>query len=52
MSQGGLVSDVSAGSLADEIGLEPGDRILSANGQPLRDVIDFQFHSGDELFVL
>ncbi|MGI6380637.1 MAG: DUF512 domain-containing protein [Anaerolineae bacterium] len=52
MSQGGLVSDVSAGSLADEIGLEPGDRILSANGQPLRDVIDFQFYAGDELVVL
>lgn len=52
MNPGGLVSDVSAGSLADEIGLEPGDRILSANGQPLRDVIDFQFYAGDELVVL
>ncbi len=52
MNPGGLVSEVSAGSLADEIGLEPGDRILSANGRPLRDVIDFQFYASDELVVL
>jgi len=52
MSQGGLVRGVAPSSLADEIGIEPGDRILSANGHLLRDVIDFQFYAGDEMVVL
>ncbi len=35
-------------SAAARAGLRPGDRILSVNGQALRDAIDFQFHAGDE----
>jgi putative radical SAM enzyme (TIGR03279 family) len=33
-------------------GLAPGDRIVSVNGHPLRDAIDFQFHAGDERLEL
>ena len=37
------VLSVDPGSLGERIGLEPGDEILELDGQPLRDVIDFQF---------
>ncbi|MGC9359955.1 MAG: DUF512 domain-containing protein [Anaerolineae bacterium] len=43
---------VEAGSLAEEIGIEPGDLIRSANGHLLRDVIDFRFYAAEELVIL
>ena len=45
---GGVVSGVEPGTLADHLGLQPGDVILAANGRPLRDVIDFRYYSAEE----
>jgi len=39
------VVSVEGGSLAQRIGLKPGDEILRLNGKPLLDVIDFQFNA-------
>ncbi len=39
-----LIRSVPPWSLAYEIGLEPGDKILSINQHKLRDHFDFQFH--------
>jgi putative radical SAM enzyme (TIGR03279 family) len=41
----GLVEAVSPASLAMELGIEPGDRIVGINGLPLVDALDFQFHA-------
>jgi type II secretory pathway component PulC len=41
---GGRIADVEPGSIGEEIGVEPGDVLVSINGHPLRDVIDFQFY--------
>ena len=49
---GGRVLSVEAGSLAEEIGIERGDLIRSANGRLLRDVIDFRFYAAEELVIL
>ena len=38
---------VERGSLADRIGLKPGDEIHELNGEPLLDVIDFQFNAAN-----
>lgn len=38
---GGLVTGVAPGSLGEELGLHPGDRILAINGRPLADLIDY-----------
>ena len=38
--------------MAEEIGLEPGDVLLSINGQPVRDLIDYNYHSEDEFLEL
>jgi len=51
--KGLLVETVSAGSIADELGIEPGDRLLSINGNLLRDIIDYSFFSSaDEELLL
>ena len=48
----GEVQHVAAGSLADEIGIEPGDRVVKVNNQPLRDILDFQFLAAEEEVIL
>lgn len=47
-NEGGVIYRVRAGSLADEIGLRPGDRVTAIGGRILRDAVDFQFHAADE----
>lgn len=44
----GLIDHIADGSLAAEIGLEVGDRVVTVNGNALRDAIDFQFYSDVE----
>ncbi|MBU5615370.1 DUF512 domain-containing protein [Geomonas azotofigens] len=45
----GLTIDkVMPGSIAEEFELEPGDRLLSVNGHPLRDVIDYNYFTADD----
>jgi putative radical SAM enzyme (TIGR03279 family) len=39
---GGLVAAVAPGSLAESLGVRPGDRALEVNGEPVSDVIDVQ----------
>jgi NifB/MoaA-like Fe-S oxidoreductase len=46
--EGGTVSAIIAGSIAEELGLAPGDSILAINGQALRDVIDYRFAMAEE----
>ncbi len=46
------VNHVTRGSLGDEIGIEPGDRILKVNNHPLRDILDFQFYASEEEVIL
>jgi putative radical SAM enzyme (TIGR03279 family) len=51
--EGLLVESVRKGSLAEELQIEPGDRLLMVNDYPLRDIIDYNFHSSeDELLFL
>jgi len=44
----GLIAGVAGGSLADELGLQAGDRVVSVDGRPVIDFIDFQFHAQSE----
>jgi len=49
MRQLGLeVFRVEPGSIAGELGLEPGDRIVRINGEQVRDLIDLRFLETDE----
>ena len=51
-NKGGVVSAVDPASPAGSAGVLPDDRLVSINGRPLRDVIDYQFYSSDERLVL
>jgi putative radical SAM enzyme (TIGR03279 family) len=51
-SKGGLVYQVEPGSLAEYLGIVPGDIISAINGHILRDEIDFRFYSAGEYIIL
>ncbi len=51
--QGALVSAAFPGFIASEAGIEPGDRILSINGEELHDIIDYRWLTdGEEMELL
>ena len=50
--QPALVTGVIPDSIADEIGFEPGDRLVAINGQRPRDLIDYRFLCADEYLDL
>ena len=53
LRRGGVqVTGVESGSLADEMGLEAGDRLLKVNDDRLRDVLDWRFYAGGETEML
>ena len=46
--KGLLIETVAPGSIAEELGVETGDRLLAVNGHPLRDIIDYSYHTAAE----
>jgi putative radical SAM enzyme (TIGR03279 family) len=46
------IEDVTPGSPAEAAGLRKGDMLLSLNGRPLRDAIDFMFFRGEDTLTL
>lgn len=48
MSEGLVVAKTQPGSIAAQIGVEPGDRLLALNGNPVDDWLDYRFYSTDE----
>jgi putative radical SAM enzyme (TIGR03279 family) len=45
---GGVIAAVLPDGVGAEVGLEPGDILLSINGHPLCDVLDYRFYSAEE----
>lgn len=43
-----LVGKVLSGSIAEELGIEPGDEVLSINDQKIEDVFDYHYLMNDE----
>jgi putative radical SAM enzyme (TIGR03279 family) len=46
------ITRVLPDSIAAEVGFDVGDRLVSINGQPLRDLIDYRFMCADEFLDL
>lgn len=47
-----VISRVMPDSIAEELGFEPGDRLVKINHQAPRDLIDYQFLCADEFLTL
>ena len=52
LPQPAVVDRVEPDSIGDELGFQPGDRLLSVNGVRPRDLIDLQFLVGEEELTL
>jgi NifB/MoaA-like Fe-S oxidoreductase len=50
--EGGAIAAVATGSIADELGLLPGDIIVAVGERRLRDVIDYRFATAEERIEL
>ncbi len=45
----GIIEAIEPGSLAEALGLLPGDEVLAVNGHPVTDVIDVQFYAAEDV---
>ncbi|MCM2264670.1 MAG: DUF512 domain-containing protein [Desulfuromonadales bacterium] len=46
------ILDIEPGSIAAELGLQPGDRLMALNGEPVRDLLDYQLLAEEEELLL
>jgi putative radical SAM enzyme (TIGR03279 family) len=46
--QGLVIERVAPGSIAAELGMEPGDRLVAVNGLPVEDILDYRFLTCEE----
>src|SRR6266513_905954 len=46
------VSRIEKNSIADELGIEPGTELLTVNGRPLADFLDWEFLTADEELLI
>lgn len=51
-NMGGVVDAVRPRSIADQIGLRAGDRVVSIGGRTLSDAVDYQFFAAEDLIEL
>ncbi len=50
--RGHLIRSVDPGSIADELGLEPGDRLISIDGHDPEDIFDYEYYLENESVVV
>ena len=43
-----VIKTIEPGSIAEELELEPGDVLVSVNGQPVKDVFDYHYLINEE----
>ena len=46
--KGHLIKTVKPDSIAEEMGIEPGDRLLEINGETVEDIFDYQYMIEEE----
>ena len=42
-----VISGITAGSIAEEGGVAPGDELVAINGERIKDVFDYMYHTGE-----
>ncbi len=48
MKKGHVIKSVDPGSIGDELGLEPGDELLTIDGHQLEDIFDYEYYIQSE----
>ena len=43
-----IVKEIESGSIAKELGIEPGDKLVSINGKTIEDIFDYHYLTNDE----
>jgi putative radical SAM enzyme (TIGR03279 family) len=46
------INKVRRGSIAEEMDISPGDKLLSINAYPINDILDYQFYSEDDSLII
>ena len=49
---GGKIAGIVPGSIAEEIGIEPGDTLVAINDNPVNDLIDYNYYEDGEYLEL
>lgn len=52
MAHGHIISLVQPGSIGEEMGIEPGDRLLEIDGNEIADVFDYHYYADDDDIIL
>lgn len=52
IKKGHVIKTVDPGSIADELGLEAGDRLLTIDGSEIEDIFDYQYYSNSEAILM
>ena len=42
-----IITNITPGSIAEEVGIEKNDSLISINGKEVKDIIDYKFLSED-----
>ncbi|MEG6521082.1 DUF512 domain-containing protein [Desulfotomaculum sp. 1211_IL3151] len=50
-NNGLLITDIDKDSIAEEIGIQPGDRLIAINDRPLQDILDYRFLCANEELI-
>lgn len=50
--KGHLIKSIDPGSIAEELELEPGDRLLTINGNEVEDIFDYEYYVDSESMVM
>lgn len=46
------IKDVVKGSIAEEMNIEPGDKLINVNGEEIVDILDYKFQTFDEVITV
>ena len=52
MKQEHIIKEIETGSIAEELGIEPGDKLISINDNTIEDVFDYHYLVNDEELVV
>ena len=52
MAQKHIIREVEPGSIAEEMGIEPGDKLLSINDNEIEDVFDYHYYVNEEELIV